>query len=182
MPAPLFTALVGEGTLAELCELSTGVVVTPGQLGQWADPAMMETVLFDGPSTVLTVSRRRRFTGAVRRAIEVRDKHCTHPSGCDIAAIRCDVDHIVPYSVRRETSQFNGRIQCQTHNRNADRHDHGAEPLPSRPVTRMDELRAKLAWRLKREANRQRGQPDVADDFRPATDDGEPDADEQAAS
>jgi len=160
MPAPLFTALVGEGTLAELCELSTGVVITPGQLGQWVDPAMLETVLFDGPSTVLSVSKRRRFTGAVRRAIEVRDRHCQHRSGCDIPAIRCDVDHIVPYAVKPDTSQFNGKLECPAHNRNHDRHDHGEQSLTPRDVTRLDEIRAKLTWRLKRELNRQRGEPD----------------------
>ena len=175
MPAPLFTVLVGEGTLAELCELSTGVVVTPGQVGHWADPAMLEVVLFDGPSTVLSVSKRRRFTGAVRRAIEVRDKHCQHRSGCDIPAIRCDVDHIVPFTVRRDTSQFNGKLECTPHNRNAELHDHGEQPLPPREVTRLDEVRAKLIWRLKRELNRQRGEPDDADDD-------DSDSDERAAS
>ena len=40
--------------------------------------------------------RRRFFRGALRRAIEVRDRRCTHPSGCDVPAERCDIDHIVP--------------------------------------------------------------------------------------
>ena len=116
-------------------------------------------------------------------AIEVRDKHCQHRSGCDIPAIRCDVDHIVPYSVRRDTSQFNGKLECRPHNRNSELHDHGEQPLPPRPVTRMDELRAKLAWRLRRELNRQRAEPD-SDHYtqRTGDDDGESDTDEQAAS
>ena len=161
-PAPLFTALVGDGTLAELCELSTGIVVTPGQLGRWIDDAMLETVLFDGPTTVLSVSRRRRFSGAVRRAIEVRDRRCQHPSGCDEPASRCDVDHIVPHAELGETSQFNGRLECPTHNRRSDRHDHGAAPLAARPVTRLDEIRARLRWQFRRELTR--GDPDDASD------------------
>ena len=146
-PKPLFTVLLGDDTFTRLCELSNGTVLTPGQLVPWLGTAELETVLFDGPSTVVSVSHRRAFTGAVRRAIEVRDRHCQHPSGCDVPSDRCDVDHIVPYSQRGESSQFNGRLECSTHNRHSDKHDHHAVPLPSRPVTRLDELRVRLRWR-----------------------------------
>jgi 5-methylcytosine-specific restriction endonuclease McrA len=66
---------------------------------------------------VVSVSHRRRFTGALRRAIEVRDRHCAHPSGCEVPAHLCDVDHIVPWSQGGATSQENGRLLCSTHNR-----------------------------------------------------------------
>jgi hypothetical protein len=45
------------------------------------------------------------------------------------------------------TSQFNGRLECRPHNRDAAKHDHGAHPLPERPVTVLDEIRARLRWR-----------------------------------
>ena len=93
---------------------------------------MYEVVLFDGPSTVVSVSNKRLFTGALRRAIEVRDRHCQHPSGCDEPADRCDVDHIVPASRGGPTSQGNGRLECKVHNRNPVKHDHGALPRPDR--------------------------------------------------
>jgi hypothetical protein len=147
-PKPLFTVLIGDHTLSRLCELADGTVLPPGQLGVWLGLADLETVLFDGPSSIVSVSHRRTFTGALRRAIEVRDRRCQHPSGCDVPADRCDVDHIVPRARNGETSQFNGRLECPTHNRNADRHDHDATPLPSRPVTRLDEIRARLRWRM----------------------------------
>jgi hypothetical protein len=83
----------------------------------------MEVVLFDGPATVLSVSRRRSFTGALRRAIEVRDRHCQHPAGCDVPVDRCDVDHVVPWIAGGRTDQFNGRLECRAHNRHADLHD-----------------------------------------------------------
>ena len=112
---------------------------------------MLETVLFDGPSTVVSVSKRRTFTGALRRAIEVRDRHCQHPAGCDVPADRCDVDHIVPAARGGPTSQANGRLQCPTHNRNAAKHDHGAQPRPDRTVTILDEIRATIRWRMRHE-------------------------------
>jgi hypothetical protein len=150
-PRPLFSVLVGDTAFTELCELTNGTVVTPRELGGWLDSADLETILFDGPSTVVSVSHRRTFTGALRRAIEVRDRHCQHPAGCDVPADHCDVDHIVPHCRGGPTSQFNGRLQCPTHNRHADRHDHGAVALPARPVTRLDRIRARIRWRIMHE-------------------------------
>jgi Domain of unknown function (DUF222) len=97
-PRPLITILVGEESFARTCELSTGTVITPGQVVPQLGEADIERVVFDGPDRVIAVSRRRRFTGALRRAIEVRDRHCQHPSGCDEPADNCDVDHKQPYS------------------------------------------------------------------------------------
>jgi hypothetical protein len=144
---PLFSVLVGERSFERICELADGAVVTPGQLVPWLGHSEIESILFDGPSTVISVSRRRTFSGALRRAVQVRDRHCQHPSGCDVPAPDCDVDHIVPRSQGGATSQFNGRLECPTHNRHADRHDHDATPLRPRPVSRLDELRARLRWR-----------------------------------
>ncbi len=147
-PRPLFSVLVGDAAFTELCELANGTVITPRQLAPWLDAAELETILFDGPSTVLSVSHRRAFAGAVRRAVEVRDRHCQHPAGCDVPANKCDVDHIVPHSRGGETSQFNGRLECATHNRHADRHDNDAVPRPARPLTKLDELRGRIRWRV----------------------------------
>lgn len=151
-PRPLFSVQLGDDSFRQLCELASGTVVSPTELVRWAGEADLETVLFDGPSTVLSVSHRRSFTGALRRAIEVRDRHCQHPSGCDAPAEECDVDHIVPYAHGGVTDQFNGRLQCPTHNRRHDLHDHGAQPLPHRCVDRLDALRARIAWRIHQEA------------------------------
>jgi hypothetical protein len=146
-PRPLFTVLLGDESFARLCELANGVILRPEQLLAHVDAALLETVLFDGPSTVISVSSKRTFTGTLRRAIEVRDRRCQHPSACDIRADRCDVDHIVPYREHGPTSQFNGRLECPTHNRRSDMHDHGASPAPPRELSRLDELRARIRWR-----------------------------------
>jgi hypothetical protein len=170
-PRPLFTVLLGDDTFSQLCETSAGRVLPPTALAPYLDAADLDVILFDDPFTVIATSRRRSFTGAVRRAIEVRDRHCQHPSGCDVPAEDCDVDHIVPYVDGGLTDQFNGRLECSTHNRHADRHDTDAEPLPPREITFMDEIRARLRWLYFRQ---QRDQPDDPDDPDDSDDSDEP--------
>jgi hypothetical protein len=146
---PLFTVVLGDDSFARLCELAAGTVITPGQLLPYLGPADLEVILFGDPFTAVAASNRRTFTGRLRRAIEVRDRHCQHPSRCDAPAADCDVDHIVPHSDGGPTDQFNGRLECRPHNRNPVKHDHGATPRPPREVTLLDELRALIRWRNK---------------------------------
>jgi hypothetical protein len=132
-PRPLITLLVGYETFAgRICELAEGIVVAPGQIVPYLADADIERVVFDGPNRVISVSRRRRFTGALRRAIEVRDRHCQHPSGCDVRAAKCDVDHTVPYSEGGITSQDGGKLGCWTHNRIPARRNR--QPKPPSPA------------------------------------------------
>jgi 5-methylcytosine-specific restriction protein A len=74
------------------------------------------------------MSPQRTFTGWLRRAIQVRDRHCQHPAGCDEPITRCDVDHILPNVAGGRTAYANGRLQCATHNRNAIFHDRAPPP------------------------------------------------------
>ena len=62
------------------------------------------------------MSRKRSFTGALRRLIEVRDRLCYHEF-CDEAAHRCQADHVIPWSEGGMTAQWNGRLACGFHNR-----------------------------------------------------------------
>jgi hypothetical protein len=119
---PLFTVLVDYATLAgRVCETASGQVVAPGALVGWLDRAMIERAVF-GPDGRVEIGRRSRlFRGATRRAIEVRDRECTHPM-CDEPADRCEVDHIIPYRDGGETTQANGHLQCDFHNRDKERH------------------------------------------------------------
>lgn len=116
-PRPLFTVLVDYPTLpGRVCELANGTVITPGQLVPWLTETDFERVVFDGLSRVIDVGPRRRlFTGATRRAVEVRDRFCTG-LGCDEPADRCDIDHVVPYAAGGLTVQANGRVACPAHN------------------------------------------------------------------
>ena len=150
-PQPLFSVVIGSDTLDHLCELATGTVITPGQLVPWLSRAMLQTMLFSGPRTVLTVSSRRTFTGALRRAIEVRDRHCQHPTGCDTPAHRCHVDHIVPWEHGGTTSQFNGRLLCEPQNVIPRLRDRTPAPLPEQQVNDSIITLEQLRWRLQHE-------------------------------
>jgi hypothetical protein len=117
MPRPLLTILAGYGAFSTVCELADATVVAPGEVVPYLCECDIERIVFDGPSPVIDVGVRRRFfTGATRRAVEVRDRHCQHPSGCDVPAGRCQIDHIVPWPEGGLTTQENGRCYCKFHN------------------------------------------------------------------
>ncbi len=121
-PEPLFTVLVGYETLAgRICELADGTVVSPGSLVEWLDEAWVERVVFDGASRVIDVGvATRLFTGATRRAVEVRDRQCFHET-CELPAERCQIDHVQPWAAGGPTVAANGRPACAFHNRNRHR-------------------------------------------------------------
>ncbi len=90
------------------------------------------------------------FRVALRRAIQVRDQRCTHPSGCDEPAERCDVDHTVPVNAGGITDQFGGRIGGGAHHRAVKLRRHGNfTPLPRRRTEPIVELRLRIRWRLR---------------------------------
>jgi hypothetical protein len=92
-------------------------VISPSQAAPRLTDADIERIVFDSPSRVIDVGVRERFfTGALRRAIIARDRHCQHPAGCDLAAEECQIDHRIPYSEGGLTTQDNGRCYCAAHN------------------------------------------------------------------
>ncbi len=115
-PAPLLSVLVDFRTLAgRVCELANGTVLAPGALVPLLDEAYLERAVFAPDQRVEVSERARLFTGATRRAIELRDRTCTHPY-CD-GSRPCQVDHIIPYAEGGPTNQENGRLLCGFHNR-----------------------------------------------------------------
>ena len=116
-PRPLITIITGDESFAKVLETGEGTVLTPGCILPLLGNADIERVVFDGPSRVIDVSHKRGFTGALRRALEVRDRHCQDPSGCDVPARRCEGDHIQPWSLDFPTEQSNGQCLCAFHNR-----------------------------------------------------------------
>jgi hypothetical protein len=147
---PLFEVIVGDETARRLCELASGVVVAPEQLVPHIDTAVMQAFLFDGANTVVAVSSQRTFTGALRRAIRVRDRRCQHSSVCPAPAADGDIDHRTPAARGGPTSQFNARCLCTTHNRHEHLRDESS-PMPERHLTVLDELRCRLRWRYLRD-------------------------------
>lgn len=125
-PRPLLSIYCGYETFAgRILELANGTVLTPGtlvRLLQEADDLVIERAVFDGPSRVVDLGEGRLFTGALRRAIELRDRRCTAP-GCHTPANRCDVHHDVPYSRGGPTTQANGRLTCTPDHRHHHRRE-----------------------------------------------------------
>ncbi|MBW8825700.1 MAG: DUF222 domain-containing protein [Acidobacteria bacterium] len=117
-PKPLLSVVVGLETLkGRICELANGTPIAPGSLIPWLDDAEIERIVFDGESRVIDVGvRQRLFTGATRRAVEIRDRECFHDL-CDVPVHRCQIDHVVPYGKAGQTTQHNGRVACGFHNR-----------------------------------------------------------------
>jgi len=117
-PEPLFSVFVGyESFAGMICELANGTVITPGSLVPHVDRAWVERVVFDGPSRVTDVGVHRRiFGGGTRRAVQARDRQCFHPY-CDRPAEDCEIDHVEPYAAGGLTTQANGRVACDFHNR-----------------------------------------------------------------
>ena len=122
LPAPLLTILVGYETFAgRICQVASGTVVAPGAVLPWLTEAYVERVVFDGPDRVKNVGvRRRLFTGATRRAVEVRDREC-FSEFCQAPAEDCEIDHVHPYGDGGLTTDDNGRPACDYHNRRRNR-------------------------------------------------------------
>ena len=73
--------------------------------------------------------RHRLYTGKLRRAIQVRDRHCT-ALGCDRDARFCDVDHIEPAAAGGRTHPGNGRVACGQDNRARPKRRFAGDPDP----------------------------------------------------
>src|SRR4051794_12945751 len=115
---PLVSVLVGYETFKGfLCELADGTPLSRDHLLPLLAEADIERIVFDSPSRVIDVGRRERFfTGALRHAIEIRDRHCQFP-GCNVPAEFCQADHKVPYAQGGETTEANGQMHCGVDNR-----------------------------------------------------------------
>jgi hypothetical protein len=116
-PAPLFTVFVGYETLhGPICELAEGIVLAPGSLLDWLDRAYVERAVFGLGDRVEVSASARFFTGATRRALDLRDRRC-QDAHCDRPARWCQGDHIEEWSKGGKTTQENGRLLCGYHNR-----------------------------------------------------------------
>jgi hypothetical protein len=158
-PEPLVSVYVDyETATGRLCELASGVPITPGQLLPVFAVADVERVVF-GPSNreIELGTRARFFTGGLRRAIQLRDRRCQWP-GCNAPARRCQVDHEDAYEDGGLTVQDNGRCLCPYHHRLRSK---GQEPPPpdGSDDADVDRLRRLCRVRLRGLLRDQPGQP-----------------------
>ena len=85
-------------------------------------------VILDEDLTPLDVGRNHRTVPqALREALDLRDKGCTHP-GCQAPARWCDAHHIVHWADGGKTALANLRLLCRKHHRDAHHH----QPYPRR--------------------------------------------------
>ena len=130
-PAPLFSVFVGYETLhGRICELENGTVLAPSALTPWMDSAYFERAIFSLGNRVDVSVRSRLFTGGTRRAIELRDRICTHPY-CYEPAESCQGDHIETWAEGGATTQENGRLLCGFHNRLRNQREQRQRPPPT---------------------------------------------------
>jgi hypothetical protein len=124
-PEPLLTVVIDYPTLSgRICQLGNGSPISPGALLPYLDLAWLERVVFGAESRVIDVGvAQRLFTGATRRALEVRDLECHHDS-CEVPAEDCEGDHVVPWAEGGSTVQDNGQMACGFHNRERWRRRH----------------------------------------------------------
>jgi hypothetical protein len=155
-PEPLICILAGEATVEHLCELATGVVIAPGLIVPHLGACQVQTFIFDGADHVIAASKQRTFRGMLRRAIQVRDRHCQHPSGCDAPITQCDVDHRTPYAAGGVTDEATGTLECEPHNRKSDLHHRRPADaiIAARERRRLEHLARQRAAALADQAQR----------------------------
>lgn len=92
-------------------------VLHPEAARRLACDAAVSRVITNGDSEPLDVGRRTRTVPpAMRRAVVIRDTHCTFP-GCDRPHQWCDAHHIVHWAQGGDTSVANLTLLCRRHHR-----------------------------------------------------------------
>jgi hypothetical protein len=115
--------LTGNG----LIDLETGPI-TAETARRLACDATITPITIDQQGRPLTAGdARRTIPPPLRRALDLRDQHCTHP-GCDMPARWCDTHHITHWAHGGKTTLENLRLLCRPHHRQA----HHYQPYPRR--------------------------------------------------
>jgi hypothetical protein len=116
---PLRTLVDGVGAAT----LDDGSPVSAATARRLACHARIVPAVLGGRGEVLDVGRARRlFTGALRRALALRDRGCAFP-GCDRPSAWCEAHHIVSWTAGGRTSLDNGVLLCRHHHRLIERGD-----------------------------------------------------------
>ncbi|MEB4615743.1 HNH endonuclease signature motif containing protein [Leucobacter sp. M11] len=109
-----FAALDGYGILDDETARRVGL-----GLGQF------RALFTDDAGAILNVGRNAYAPPqGLRRFTELRDQHCRFP-GCERPAVRCDLDHSVPWDAGGDTAHGNLAFLCRTHHTLKGRGDPG---------------------------------------------------------
>jgi hypothetical protein len=97
------------------CELSRVGPIALVTAQRLACDCLIGRVVMDGTSENLDLGRRQRTPDrALRRALEIRDRHCVWP-GCDRPVEWCDAHHIVWWERGGPTNLENCLLLCRQH-------------------------------------------------------------------
>jgi hypothetical protein len=104
-------------------EFETGEPLHPETARRIACDAAITRVLTSGPSEPIDVGRRTAIVPPVtRRALIVRDRHCTFP-GCERPVEWCDAHHVQHWADGGPTTLSNLTLLCRPHHRAAHQPD-----------------------------------------------------------
>ncbi|MFC7546475.1 DUF222 domain-containing protein [Plantactinospora sp. GCM10030261] len=110
--------------------LDTGDAVTAESVRRLACDAGILPAVLNGDGQVLNMGRQRRlFTGAVRRALALRDGGCAFP-GCDRPPRWTQAHHIVHWTDGGPTNLDNGVLLCGHHHRTVHHDGWQVQPIP----------------------------------------------------
>ena len=102
------------------CETIDGKQLDPTETFMDSLTSPFRRVIMDAKGVVIDVSERRFFTGIARTALQISHDECEWP-GCHVPSSRCQGDHTLSKQNGGPTTQANGSILCQRHNRHKER-------------------------------------------------------------
>jgi Domain of unknown function (DUF222) len=97
-----------------IARLALDFVSGPGGLASALRTGLLEHP-YSTPSLPLDIGHSDSIPGHIRRAVMLRDHHCSWPGGCDRPAAASDVHHITHKSDGGETSIYNLGLFCEFH-------------------------------------------------------------------
>jgi Domain of unknown function (DUF222) len=97
-----------------IVRLALDFVSGPGGLASALRTGLLEHP-YSTPSLPLDIGYSNSIPGHIRRAVMLRDQHCSWPGGCDRPAAASDVHHITHKSDGGETSLLNLGLFCEFH-------------------------------------------------------------------
>ncbi len=97
-------------------QTENGDVLTVAQIRAVACDSSVTRIVLDPESEIIDIGRRTRvIPAALRRAVTLRDHHCTWKGGCDRPARWCDIHHDQHWANGGTTSLHNCRLLCRYH-------------------------------------------------------------------
>jgi hypothetical protein len=107
--------LVDPATVPAAADMGFGATISAARARWLACDGNVSRVVFGPETQPMNLGRSKRVVPPhLRRAVELRDKHCVF-AGCGAPAYWCDVHHLVHWIDDGETSVANSGLLCERH-------------------------------------------------------------------